>query len=86
MNVLYFLVPLALILAAVGVAAFVWSVRTGQFDDVQTPGMRVIFDDESPSSDGDSHVTVHSSAHQSREKPHATQDGVDTEDKNQPAG
>lgn len=46
MNVLYFLVPLALILAGVGVAAFVWSVRTGQFDDVDTPGMRLLLEDE----------------------------------------
>lgn len=46
MNVLYFLVPLALLLAGVGVAAFVWSVRTGQFDDVDTPGVRVLLEDE----------------------------------------
>lgn len=47
MNVLYILVPVALLLAASGVAAFVWSVRNGQFDDVETPGLRMIFDDES---------------------------------------
>ena len=46
MNILYFLVPLALMLAALGVWAFVWSVKSGQFDDVETPGMRVLFDDE----------------------------------------
>jgi len=46
MNVLYVLVPLALVLAAVGVAAFVWSVRSGQFEDVETPGLRVLFDEE----------------------------------------
>jgi cbb3-type cytochrome oxidase maturation protein len=45
-NILYFLVPLALMLAALGVWAFVWSVKSGQFDDVETPGMRVLFDDE----------------------------------------
>jgi cbb3-type cytochrome oxidase maturation protein len=33
-------------LAALGVWAFVWSVKSGQFDDVETPGMRVLFDDE----------------------------------------
>lgn len=46
MNVLYFLVPLALLLAAIGVAAFIWSVRSGQFDDVDTPGVRVLLEDE----------------------------------------
>lgn len=48
MNILYLLVPAALMLAALGVAGFVWSVRSGQFDDVETPGMRVLFDDEDP--------------------------------------
>ena len=46
MNILYFLVPLALMLAALGVWAFVWSVKSGQFEDVETPGMRILFDDE----------------------------------------
>lgn len=45
MNVLYILVPLALLLAAAAVAGFVWAVRHGQFDDVQTPAMRVLLDD-----------------------------------------
>ena len=48
MNILYLLLPAALMLAALGVAGFVWSVRSGQFDDVETPGMRVLFDDEDP--------------------------------------
>ncbi|MDA0685130.1 MAG: cbb3-type cytochrome oxidase assembly protein CcoS [Bacteroidetes bacterium] len=51
MNVLYVLVPLALLLAAVGVTAFVWSVRSGQFEDVETPGLRVLFDEETSASD-----------------------------------
>jgi cbb3-type cytochrome oxidase maturation protein len=51
MNVLYFLVPLALLLAAAGVWAFIWSVRNGQFEDVETPAMRLLFDDESTSDD-----------------------------------
>ncbi len=46
MNVLYFLVPLALALAGVGVAAFIWSVRSGQYDDVDTPGMRMLVDED----------------------------------------
>ncbi|PIQ62527.1 MAG: cbb3-type cytochrome oxidase assembly protein CcoS [Bacteroidetes bacterium CG12_big_fil_rev_8_21_14_0_65_60_17] len=46
MNVLYILVPLALALAAAGVAAFIWSVRSGQYDDVETPGMRMLVDED----------------------------------------
>ena len=45
MNVLYALVPLALALALCGVAAFRWAVRDGQFDDVETPALRVLLDD-----------------------------------------
>ena len=46
MNVLLILVPLALLLAAAGVAAFRWAVRDGQFDDVETPAFRILLDDE----------------------------------------
>lgn len=53
MNVLLVLVPLALILAAAGVAAFVWSVRSGQYDDVETPAMRILMDDDVPSPPSD---------------------------------
>ncbi|HIG75748.1 MAG TPA: cbb3-type cytochrome oxidase assembly protein CcoS [Bacteroidetes bacterium] len=44
-NVLYFLVPLAVLLAACGVAAFRWAVRDGQFDDTETPALRILLDD-----------------------------------------
>ena len=46
MNVLYFLVPLAILLAATGAAAFMWAVRNGQFDDVETPAIRMLLDEE----------------------------------------
>ncbi len=46
MTVLYFLVPLALLLAGIGVAAFSWAVRSGQFDDTETPAIRIFLDDE----------------------------------------
>jgi cbb3-type cytochrome oxidase maturation protein len=46
MSVLYIVVPLAILLSGSAVAAFLWAVRGGQFDDVQTPGMRALHDDE----------------------------------------
>ena len=46
MNVLFVLIPLALLLAGAGVAAFAWAVRSGQFDDVETPAIRMLLDDE----------------------------------------
>jgi cbb3-type cytochrome oxidase maturation protein len=42
---LYLVLPLALVIAGVAVAAFIWSVRSGQLDDVDTPPRRVLLDD-----------------------------------------
>ena len=47
MNILYFLIPLGLILLGLAVAAFFWAVRSGQFDDLETPAMSVVMDDDS---------------------------------------
>ena len=49
MSVLYLLVPLALLLAFLAVLTFVWAVRQGQFDDLDTPAIRILFDSEEPS-------------------------------------
>jgi cbb3-type cytochrome oxidase maturation protein len=46
MSVLYFIVPLALLIAGSAVAAFVWSVRSGQLDDVDTPPRRMLLEDQ----------------------------------------
>lgn len=46
MNVLYVILPLALLSAASAVAAFAWTVRSGQLDDFETPPRRILFDDD----------------------------------------
>ena len=46
MTVLYLILPLALLFAGVAVAAFAWTVRSGQLDDVDTPPRRILFEDE----------------------------------------
>jgi cbb3-type cytochrome oxidase maturation protein len=46
MSVLFLLVPLAIVLAACAVAAFFWTVRSGQMDDLDTPAYRALWDDE----------------------------------------
>jgi cbb3-type cytochrome oxidase maturation protein len=46
MSVIYIVFPLALVIAAVAVVAFIWAARSGQFDDLSTPAMRVLHDDE----------------------------------------
>jgi cbb3-type cytochrome oxidase maturation protein len=48
-SVVYIALPVALLLALAGVIAFVWSVRSGQMDDLETPGIRPLFDDDNVS-------------------------------------
>jgi cbb3-type cytochrome oxidase maturation protein len=48
MIALYIVLPLALLIAGLAVAAFVWTVRSGQLDDVDTPPRRILFDDDRP--------------------------------------
>ena len=45
MELVYVLLPLAVALAGVWVGLFIWAARKGQFDDLETPAMRVLFDD-----------------------------------------
>lgn len=55
MAVLYIVIPIALVLAGTGLAAFLWAVRKGQFDDLDTPAVRMLFDDDdTPPHPGDS--------------------------------
>ncbi len=46
MSVLYIVLPLALFVVFVAVIAYVWSARSGQFDDLDTPAIRMLHDDE----------------------------------------
>ncbi len=46
MNVLVFLVPLALLLGLIGLVAFLWSLKSGQYDDLDGASFRVLTDDD----------------------------------------
>jgi cbb3-type cytochrome oxidase maturation protein len=46
MTILLFLVPLALGLGLLGLFAFLWSLRTGQYDDLEGAASRVLWDDD----------------------------------------
>lgn len=46
MSVIYIVVPLALLVVAAAVGAFVWAANRGQFDDLDTPAVRMLHDDE----------------------------------------
>jgi cbb3-type cytochrome oxidase maturation protein len=47
-ETIFVLLPLALLIAAIAVGLFIWAARTGQFDDLETPAVRILFDDEEP--------------------------------------
>jgi len=48
MDILFLLIPLSLLLVLVIGVVFFWSVRSGQFDDLEGPGYRVLMDDDLP--------------------------------------
>lgn len=45
MSSLVFLVPISLVLLGVAIWAFVWAVRRGQFDDLETPAIQILVDE-----------------------------------------
>ena len=46
MTILLLLIPLSLLLLGAAVWAFAWAVRRGQFDDLDTPALDILCDDE----------------------------------------
>ena len=50
MNILLLLIPLSLLLIGVAIAVFVWAVRRGQFDDLDTPALDILREDPPPAS------------------------------------
>ncbi len=48
MDVLVYLIPIALGLGLVGLIAFLWALKSGQFDDLDGAAHRILFDDDDP--------------------------------------
>ncbi|MDX1665704.1 MAG: cbb3-type cytochrome oxidase assembly protein CcoS [Saprospiraceae bacterium] len=48
MEIILVLILVSLIIALLFLAAFFWAVRDGQYDDDQTPSIRILLDDEPP--------------------------------------
>lgn len=46
MNVLIYLIPIALLLGFIGLVAFIWSLQSGQYDDLDGAATRILDDDE----------------------------------------
>jgi len=49
MNSLLILIPLAVLLGLLGLAAFLWALRSGQFEDLDGAAQRILLDGETPS-------------------------------------
>ena len=46
MNIIFLLIGISLLVALTFLAAFLWAVRSGQYEDSYTPAVRMLFDDE----------------------------------------
>lgn len=53
MSSLLILIPAALLLGLAGLAAFLWALRSGQFDDLEGAANRILFDDDQDESKRD---------------------------------
>jgi len=45
MSIIYILIPIAILLTALGIYFFFWAVKTEQFDDLEKQGMSILFDE-----------------------------------------
>ena len=46
MSIIYVLIPIAILLTAIGIYIFFWAVKTEQFDDLEKQGLSILFDDQ----------------------------------------
>ena len=47
MSILYVLIPIAILLTALGIYLFFWAVKSNQFDDLEKQGLSILFEDDS---------------------------------------
>lgn len=48
MDIILYLIPIALFLGILGLGAFLWALKSGQFDDLEGAARRILFDDDPP--------------------------------------
>lgn len=48
MEILYLLIPLSVLLVFLIAVVFWWSLKSGQFDDLEGPAYRILMDDDRP--------------------------------------
>lgn len=57
MSIIYILIPIAILLTALGIYLFFWAVKTEQFEDLEKQGMSILFDDKK-SEQTEKHVDI----------------------------
>ena len=48
MTILIYLIPVALVLGGLGLAGFLWALRSGQYEDLDGAASRILFDEDQP--------------------------------------
>ena len=48
MDIIYWLIPLTIILLVIAVLIFFWAVKNGQFNDLDSPAVNILLDDDTP--------------------------------------
>jgi len=48
MRILLLMIPISIVLLGIAICAFVWAVRRGQFDDLDTPALDILVEDDGP--------------------------------------
>jgi cbb3-type cytochrome oxidase maturation protein len=48
MSIIFLLIPLSIVVAGGFLLAFIWAVRSGQYEDTTTPSMRVLPEEQPP--------------------------------------
>ena len=71
MKIIFILIIVSLIVALGFLGAFLWAVRSGQYDDDYSPAVRILFDDDSPG-------TLHAGAHSHDTTPEQTENNNNT--------
>ncbi len=46
MNILIYLIPIALVMGGIGLATFFWSLKSGQYDDLEGAAWRILDEDD----------------------------------------
>lgn len=46
MSIIYFLIPIALVMLGIAIWAFIWAVNHQQFDDMDSPAHQILYDDK----------------------------------------